>query len=47
MMCKVHVISTSSRFIQLSVTKSTLMDGQHVSKIYKHVMIIAHDQNST
>jgi hypothetical protein len=45
MMCKVHAISISSRFIQLSVKKYALMDG-HVSKIYKHVMI-AHDQKST
>jgi hypothetical protein len=23
------------------------MDGQHVSKFYKHIINIAHDQNST
>jgi hypothetical protein len=26
-----------SCFIQLNVTKNALMDGRHVSKIYKHV----------
>jgi hypothetical protein len=30
--------SQFSHFIQLSVTKDTLMDGWHASKIYKHVL---------